>query len=221
MANVVSSQPVYNQSSDSNPFAGTGRLPGETDQQYQQRLYSAGVDANTINKLITTETNTSQTALDKQTALQKQRLGDLADLLTQQNKATFNTDIPGIANTSQKAGMLETSGFGQALGQDYTTLQQQTDQALAKQALSDRDLEINGVGTIASDQNALATAGAQRGFSVNDTDKANQLALQLGQMGIPAPAQGPSQADTFNQYAQGAAALLPAATKLAGVASTK
>lgn len=192
---IVTGQPAYNQSPDSNPFAGTGRLPGETDQQYQQRLYSAGVDANTIQKLITTETNTSQTALDKQTAIQKQRLTDLSTLLAQQNKASFNADIPGIANTSQKAGMLETSGFGQALGQDYTNLQMTTDQALAKQALADRDLEINGTGTIASDKNALTTAGAERGFSVNDTDKANQLALQLGGMGIPAPAQQPSTTD--------------------------
>ncbi len=192
---IVTGQPAFNQSSDSNPLAGTGRLPGETDQQYQQRLYSAGLDLNTINKLITTETNTSQTALDKRTSLQKQRLNDLADLLSKQNKDTFNADIPGIANTSQKAGMLETSGFGQALGQDYTNLQMTTDQAIAKQALADRDLEINGVGSIASNTNNLTTAGAERGFSVNDTDKANQLALQLGQMGIPAPAQQPSTTD--------------------------
>ncbi len=192
---LVTGQPAYNQNSDSNPFLGYPKLPGESDQAYQARLYQAGVDKNTINQLTTQETNTSQTALDKQTSLQKARLNDLATLLAGQNKDTFNADIPGIANTAAKAGMLETSGFGQALGTDYTNLQRQTDQQLAQQALADRDLEINGTGTIANNANALATAGVERQFSTSDQDKANNLALQLAPYGVPAPAQQPSTTD--------------------------
>ncbi len=189
-------------------FAGLPRIPGETDAQYQARLQIAQQpyqQANAENKqvqaLAGTEAQTSRSALDEQTALQKTRLNDLASLLANQNKTQFNLDAPSIANTSQNQGFLETSGFGQALGQDYTKLQAATDAQLGQQALADRDLQIKGLGDIAGNTNALSTAGLQRQFSTTDTAKANDLALKLGQMGVPSAPKAPSSFDTALQYA--------------------
>ncbi len=194
---IVTGQPVpqYNQTDASNPFAGYPKLPGESQDAYVKRMYASGVDQNTIKQLIQRTTDTSQKALDTQSNLQKTRLDDLATLLAGQNKAAFNADIPGIAGNAQKAGMLETSGFGQALSTDYANLQREADAKIAQQALSDRDLAIKGTGDIATNANNLDVAGVERQFSTSDQDKANALAMQLGQMGIPAPAAQPSTTD--------------------------
>ena len=185
-------------------FQGIPRIPGESEQQYQARLQQAqlpyqqaNAERKQIEGLAGTEEAKSRAILDEQGQLQKTRLNDLASLLAQQQNTQFNRDIPGIANTAQGQGFLETSGFGNALSRDYTNLQQDTTNQLAKQGLTDRDLQIAGIGKIGKNNNDLMTSGLQRQFSVTDNARAEQLARELGKMGVSAPAKGPSNTDTF------------------------
>lgn len=189
-------------------FSGIPRIPGESNAQYQARLMAAQqpyqearLDRNLISKLGDDEALRSRTTLTEQDALRKTRLNDLATLLAGQTDTQFNRNIPGIANTAQNAGMLETSGFGTALSRDYTGLKTDMAQQIAKQGLADRDAYITGVGDITTNRNSLDTSGLERQFSVTDTAKANELALKLGQMGVPAPAKGPSNTDKMLGYA--------------------
>ncbi len=201
---TYSTNPVPNQPAPNflPGFAGLPRKWGESDADYQARLQEAqrpyqqaNIEKNQINDLAGTEEAKSRGILSEQDTLQKQRLNDLASLLATQNNQQFNRDIPGIANTAQGQGFLETSGFGNALSRDYTNLQQDTNNKLATQALADRDLQIQGIGKIGDQTNGLSTSALQRQFSVTDQAKANDLAMQLGRLGVPAPAQQPSTTD--------------------------
>lgn len=205
----VSAQPLntYNPQG----ILGHSPLPGETWSQFLQRTgayqgqspqaMSDAEDAFKVQALQNQEAQTSQSALDQQTALQKSRLSDLATALANQTDTQFNLDIPKIANTAQNQGMLETSGFGEALANDKAQLVANNNATLTNQALADRDLAITGVGNIANNTNALATGGLQRTFSIEDQDKANALAKELAAYGIPAPAAQPSTFEKGLQYA--------------------
>jgi hypothetical protein len=189
-------------------FRGLPRIPGESDAAYQARLakaqaayQQANVERKQITDLAGTEEANSRKILGEQGDLQKQRLNDLATLLAQQNNQQFNRDIPGIAETAQGQGFLETSGFGNALSRDYTNLQQDTNNKILSQGLADRDLQIQGLGGIGTNNNNLATSGLQRQFSVTDQARADDLARELGALGVPAPAKGPSGLDKALTYA--------------------
>ncbi len=193
----VTGQPTSNSSSP---------LPGETYAAYQQRMIDTGMnneasnpgaakDAYQLKSLQDTEEAKSRAILGEQGDLQKTRLSDLAKLLTDQQTSQFNRDIPGIANTAQGAGMLETSGFGGALANRYKDLSAATSNAIAKQGLADRDLQIQGLGAIGTNSNNLSTAGLQRTYSTEDLTRSEELARELGRMGVPAPAQQPSTSD--------------------------
>ncbi len=183
-------------------FSGIPRIPGESDAAYQARLtiaqqpyQQAAAENKQIQDLAGTEAENSQKTLDTQTAMQKSRLNDLATLLAGQNNAQFNRDIPGIANTAQGQGFLETSGFGNALARDYTGLQAQTSEQLAQQALADRQLGINGIGDINTNKNNMLTSGLQRQFSVTDQSKANDLAQLIAAQTKPGMPMQPSTTD--------------------------
>ncbi len=203
MASFFSPTDPYSGSGPNLPgFAGIPRIPGESDAQYQRRLMEAQqpyqqakIDRDLIGKLGEQEAGVSQTALDKQDQLRKTRLTELASMLASQTDTQFNRDIPGIANTAQGQGFLETSGFGNALSRDYTGLKTDMANRVAAQGLEDRNAYVTGIGDIATGRNNMSTSGLQRQFSDIDTSKANELALKLGAMGVPAPARGPSQTD--------------------------
>lgn len=183
-------------------FVGIPRIPGESLEQYQARLMKAqlpyqqaNAERKQIEDLANTEETKSRKILDEQTSIQKQRLNDLAALLAEQQNRQFNRDIPGIANTAQGKGFLETSGFGDQLADRYTELQEDTTTQLARQGLTDRDLAVKTIGDIGTNNNNLMTGGLQRQFSVTDNARAEELARELGRMGVSAPAKGPSKTD--------------------------
>lgn len=183
-------------------FAGIPRIWGESEKDYQARLLiaqrpyqQANAERNQIRELAKTQEGMSRKTLDEQKAVQKARLNDLAALLAEQNNRTFNRNIPGIANTAQSQGFLETSGFGNALARNYTDLAQDTTDKLMLQGLTDRDLEISTLGNIGNNTNALGNSALQRQFSVTDNARAEELARELGRLGVPAPAKGPSTTD--------------------------
>ncbi len=181
-------------------FRGIPRRPGESLADYQVRLQEAqapyqqaNAERKQIEDLSKSEEAKSRSILDEQTGIQTKRLNDLAALLAQQQSTAFNRDIPGIAETAQGQGMLETSGFGNALSRDYTNLEQDTSMQLAKQALADRDLQVSSLGEIGKNANDLTTGGLERQFSVTDNARAEDLAKELARLGQPAPTPAPKR----------------------------
>lgn len=186
-------------------------LPGETLNDFRNRMVS-----NTTGDLVTNPGNIEDTyrlhqlqqdeeaksrgILGEQTTIASKRLNDLASLLAKQQKTQFNEDIPGLAETAQGQGFLETSGFGNSLASRYKELSAKTSAEIAKQALADRDLEIGGLGKIGENANALATGGLQRTFSTEDLTRSEALARELAKYGVPAPAKQPSTSDKLLQY---------------------
>ncbi len=225
MAGMATTDPVM----ANNPgVLGAQPLPGETWSQFLQRTgayknaadpaaLSAAEDAFKVQQLKNQETSTSQTALDAQTASRSKNLNDLASLLAKSNDTQFNLDIPGIANTAQNQGMLETSGFGQALANRRSQLTADSDLLLGKTAIANADTAANGIGDIATNANAIDTAGLQRTFSTEDQSSAAALAKVLAQYGVPAPAPQPSTLDKVLQYS---GPLLSGAAALSGGNST-
>lgn len=206
--NVLSTQPLM----APNPtIGGETPLPGETWSNFLARtgiyknLSASGLkeaeDAFNVARLQQQQISTSTNALDTQTALQKQRLEDLSKLLAENNDKQFNLDIPGIAETAQNQGFLETSGFGNALANRRAQLTQTSNEKLTEQALADRDLQIKGIGDITANTNALGTGGLQRTFSTRDLDRSEALARELARYGVPAPSAQPSTFDKTLQYA--------------------
>ncbi len=194
-------------------------LPGETWAQFLQRtkLYAklstpeqmqAAEDEFKITQLGQSQESKSRAILDEQSGLQKTRLNELAALLAQQQGSQFNRDIPGIANTAQGKGFLETSGFGNALADRYSDLTEKTSLELAKQGLTDRDLQIQGLGKVGTDRNAIDIAGLERTFSNEDLSRSEKLSRELARLGVVNPQSGETSADKFQKYTTGGAALI-------------
>ncbi len=187
-------------------------LPGETLSQFHLRMNDNGLASNVENpnmiqdqyrlaRLKQDEEAGSRKILGEQGDIQKQRLNDLASLLSQQTDRQFNRDIPEIANTAQGQGFLETSGFGNALSKDYKTLVEDQNAQILKQGLSDRDLQIQGIGQIGANNNSLDTGGLERTYSTEDLTRSENLAEKLGRMGVSAPAPQMSSSDRMLQNA--------------------
>lgn len=181
---------------------------GESADAYRQRLMEfqapyqiAAQERKMVEAEALKQEGKSRSILGEQTDIQKKRLAELTTLLAGQQKTQFNQDIPGIAETAQGAGMLETSGFGNALANRYKELTANTSAELARQSLTDRDLEIGELGKIGAGANNLSTAGLERQFSSSDLARSETLARELARYGVPAPAKEPSSFEKILPYA--------------------
>lgn len=126
-----------------------------------------------------------QETLTQQKEIQKNRLGELATLLGEQEKRQFNESVPELAGNAQTAGFLETSGFGNALARERARLAGNTQTVLGLQALDDRDFEVNAIGDIAKNLNSFQTAGLERQFGLQDRDYSENLAKELARLANP------------------------------------
>ena len=183
-------------------YIGIPRKWGESDKSYsarvkeaQQPYQQANSEGKQIRDLAKTQETNSRAILSEQEMIQKKRLNDLASLLATQTDQKFNRNIPSIAESAQGQGFLETSGFGNALARNYTDLQEDTNNQLLMQGLSDRDLSIKSLGDISSNRNSMGNSALERQFSVTDNARAEALARELGKMGVSAPAKGPGTTD--------------------------
>jgi len=183
-------------------FIGLPRKPGESLADYQLRLQEAQLpyqqakaERKQIDQLAKDQETGSRNILNEQKTIQQQRLSDLATLLAEQQGTAFNREIPKIANTAQGQGFLETSGFGNSLADKYKELTEDTSFQIARQGLSDRDLEISGIGDIGANNRNLGVSGLERQFSVTDNARSEALARELGKLGVPAPMKQPSTTD--------------------------
>lgn len=183
---------------------------GESDQAYRARLmefqapyHQARLSRGVIEDEAARQEEQGRGYLGEQVGIQKNRMQELAALLAQQQDTAFNRNIPGIAETAQGGGFLETSGFGNSLARNYTDLQEDTSLALAKQGLADRDFEVAGIGKIADNRLGLQTGGLERQFSEEDLTRSERLARELGAMGVVSP-KGESSTDrTLRQVQMG------------------
>ncbi len=190
----VSIQPVI---APNRALLGQQPRPGETWGQFLERTQlhtkvdrqglAEAEDAFKVAQLSQANEAKSRSILDEQSGLQKTRLNELVSLLAKQQGDQFKMDIPQIAETAQGQGFLETSGFGNALANRYKELTAGTSAEIAKQALSDRDLQIKGIGDIGRGATDLATAGVERQFSTEDLTRSEELARELAKYGVAAP----------------------------------
>ena len=130
--------------------------------------------------------------LAERTQISQDRMAEFTELLAAEEERKFNQAIPELANTAQNQGFLETSGFGNALANERAGLAGQTAFTLAGQALADRNMELEGIQGIGNNALGLRTSGLERTFSQGDQFNSEQLARELGQLGVAAPAQASS-----------------------------
>jgi hypothetical protein len=186
-------------------------LPGETLQQYQQRMSDTGqvnfaqnpteaLDNYKLGQLQQETEAKARGTLGEQKTVADRRLKDLASFLSSEENRKFNQDIPGIAETAQAQGFLETSGFGNALADRRAQLMGDTSARLTEQGLADRNLEINALGGIGQNYNNLATSGLERTYSTEDLTRSEALSRELAILGVVNP-QKVSDTDKALQYA--------------------
>jgi hypothetical protein len=193
-------------------------LPGETFDQYQQRLSDTrqinfaqnpteAMDRFKLSQLQNDTEAKARGTIGEQKTIADQRLKDLATFLSSEENRKFNQDIPSIAEDAQAKGFLETSGFGNALADRRAQLMGDTSARLTEQGLADRNLEIAGIGGIGQNYNDLATSGLERTYSTEDLTRSEALSRELARLGVVNP-KGESSADKFSRYAEGTGALL-------------
>lgn len=173
-------------------FGSTGRrLPNRKTELEQARIRQEGKRSEEVRRATTAE----------QTAIQEQRLSELGGVLAQQRASEFGQFIPEEAKRSQVSGLLETSGFREALTREAGRLGTRSAFELSRQALSDRDLEIAGIGEAGEINRAFGTAGLERRFSLADQQASERLSRELGRLGVANTAQRPSGGSNFLQGA--------------------
>ena len=133
-----------------------------------------------------------------------ERLTDLATLLGQQADRQFTQDIPGLAESAQARGQLDSSAFGADLARRRSDLANRTTEALALQGLSDRDAEILGQLQASNTQRGFQTAGLQRDFGLSDD--ASNFARQLDIARLTTPQFGGGGKSGGEKAAQGVTA---------------
>lgn len=145
--------------------------------------------------------------LTQQKTIQQKRLDDLRTALMDQTSRQFQRDVNPIAGESQNAGLLETSGFGDALARRHKELDERSQDIITAQSLSDRDLEVGSISQALAQRQGFQTAGLDRTFST--TDRANQFnqAMMLANLSKP---QGQSGGKGGGGAVPGAAAGLQA-----------
>lgn len=162
-----------------------------TSKPYVQH---GAMDEAEVQALAAKEEARQRKILEEQKGIQSSRLTNLAALLAEQQKHDFNQSIPGIAETAQSQGFLETSGFGNSLANKYESLTRDTSFELARQGLNDRDFEVSSLGEISKGTGDLNVAGLERRFSVNDRGRSEELSRELAKLGVVNP-QGESSTD--------------------------
>lgn len=155
-------------------------------------------DQLTIEREAIRQQGQSELVLEAQSQERERRLADLADLLGREGERQFGIDRPLIAEGAQEAGLLRSSGFGEALARRNTDLQGQIAFQLAQQGLADREADIGGVGDILRGRQGFQAGGLERRFSLEDFERQAQLARELGATSAPGVPQSGKGGTTQN-----------------------
>lgn len=119
-------------------------------------------------------------AFEAQRNLRGQRLGETRSLLEDIAGTQFQERQAGLLEELQTGGLLQTSELEQAFARESGRLTKGVQQAISGQALQDRQAEISGIGDILARRQAFQTAGLQREFSLEDFERAAQVARETG-----------------------------------------
>ncbi len=148
---------------------------------------------------------TKRTAAEQATRRQ-QGLVDLTKLLSERDSRLFKDAIPEIAEEANAKGILKSSGYGDSLAHERARLQAGSSEAIAKQAISDRDLDVNSLAAIIGQQQGFQSDGLSREFSTKDYTKQQNDALYLARENQPSSG-GKSGGEKAAQGASTAAAI--------------
>lgn len=147
------------------------------------------------------EQGQAQEGLDSRTALRKQSISDLSDLLNKRDSLNLQQSIPGIAEQANNQGIFRSTGYGDALARYASQNQAQSNLNLQQQALKDRELQTLGMQDITDNRIAGEQAGLQRQFSLDDFTANRNAATQFADASKP-QSQGKSSGEKWAQGIQ-------------------
>ncbi len=150
----------------------------------------------------------ARTALEEILGIRGAGRQELASVLAGQQERLFEEAVPNILEQSQAAGLLRSTGTGEALGREAGRLAAGTSEALALAGLGDIDVQSQGLQNILNQRLGFQTSGLQRSLSLEDFQREANLAQLLGAQAAPqiddAGSKGFNLGSAFRGGAQGA-----------------
>lgn len=138
------------------------------------------IEQERIRQLIESEKALAGRKTERQT-----KLDELAGLLSSRRDTLQERAIPQITEQSNAAGQLDTTAYGQAIANNLTKLEEDSQFALSSQALSDRDVNMAEALDILGRSQQFQTAGLERTFSREDQSRSQDFAMRLAELSKP------------------------------------
>lgn len=143
-------------------------------------------DQGTVEQEAAREKQQTLDATNAAAALRTQGISSLSDILTKQNQAQFNYDLPGIKEDLAGSGLFSSpSALAAAVARESGMLGANTQSTLAQAGLGNIDLQAEGLLGANQNSQALQQGGLQRTFSLADYAKQSQLAQTIGSNMLP------------------------------------
>lgn len=139
-----------------------------------------GIDQAAINAMGKEATTGAAATNADALKLRKDRRAELATLLSQQADNEFKLSQPEIAEESNSAGILYSSGYGNALAKEKGRISTARDLQLAQQALTDTDADIAGRQQVDALGRVYKDSGLSRNFSLQDFAREGAVAKEIG-----------------------------------------
>ncbi len=124
--------------------------------------------------------------------IRKQRRNELASLLAKQADDSFKLSQPEIAESANRAGILYSSGYGEALAKEKSRLANETQNKLSEQALTDADAEISGIQGTADLGRGYRESGLSREFTLEDFAREGEVSKEISAMQTPSAVATPT-----------------------------
>lgn len=121
---------------------------------------------------------------DQQKSARAQALTDLAGVLADQQLKSFNRAVPNLAEQANTSGIYRSTGFGDILARKYTELEQDRQNQLALQGISDRDQYLS------AQQAALGNKLGYSGQAAQQTANTMETAAGAGSSALQSYANG-------------------------------
>lgn len=119
-------------------------------------------------------------AFEASRGLREQGLEQTAQLLARQRGQAFEQFVPQAAEQLQTRGLLQTSELENVLGREQSRLQQESETILGGARIASTQQEIADINRILAQRQGLQQAGIERRFSIEDFERQQRLAKELG-----------------------------------------
>ena len=117
--------------------------------------------------------------------MRRERRKELANLLTKQADESFQLSQPEIAEAANSAGILASSGYGEALAKEKARLATDRENKLAEAALTDVDQDISGIQGVENLGRGYRDSGMSREFSLEDFAREGEVSKEVAAMQTP------------------------------------